>query len=242
MNAGMTFTTIAVVCVTLFHLVDMLPARLMLKSESNEVPGVGRQKNKYAGIRPSPSDDLPIVPLQFPKGAIPPSDNDLDPMKLRRLLGNQYDPTYMSHVSPIELLVNPNGTYVYNFKKGRPLGQLLPEIRRLSFELSGEDAQKIKIKSRKKRRRFQRYLATYTYCPIYYKWRDLGIMFWPQWIREGDCRSERSCSIPAGMSCKAELSTTMTVLYWHCRVNRKRSQCRWIEIKYPIITKCGCRC
>lgn len=55
--------------------------------------------------------------------------------------------------------------------------------------------------SPKLKRKLIQFLWAYTACPILQKWRDLGIRFWPRWLKEGHCESKRSCSIPPSMTC-----------------------------------------
>ncbi|KAK2156648.1 hypothetical protein LSH36_208g03030 [Paralvinella palmiformis] len=218
----------------------ILPSQLTLKAvdpSANSVePRLDRGRHQ-PDIHPLPSDNLPVLPLQYPKGDRLPSEADLNPRKLQRLLGAEYDPVFMSSVRPLESIVEPNGTYIYQLRNGHPLSEMPSELRTLAFALPGS-RQKYRIKSRKVRKYVRNYLWTYTYCPVNYRWRDLGDRFWPRWIREGDCDAGRTCSVPAGMRCKPQGSTTKTILWWHCR----RKSCFWIPIKYPIIVKCSCSC
>ncbi|CAH1795025.1 unnamed protein product [Owenia fusiformis] len=56
-------------------------------------------------------------------------------------------------------------------------------------------------------------------CEIVYEWEDLGLMFWPRWIKRGHCDTSMSCSIPAGMHCVPKESKTIMILRWHCQTN-----------------------
>ncbi|ELU01643.1 hypothetical protein CAPTEDRAFT_155479 [Capitella teleta] len=226
-----------------FVLVDaasILPSSLRSTS-SNHISNIPRKKH-VTGSRPSPSDDLPILPLDYPEDErLLPSDADLDPYYLQQFMGLHYEPDFMSPVRPVDSIYNPNGTFEYDFRSSLPVSELPEGLRNLLFTLPGKN-KKIKVKSKSTRRRIQRYLAAYTYCPVFYKWRDLGARFWPRWIKEGDCVASphgRSCSVPAGMACKPQKSTAKTVLWWHCR---RKSPCKWIFIQYPIITNCQCSC
>jgi len=65
-------------------------------------------------IRPSASDDLPILPLQYPHSRETlPKGGDLDQETLSELLGADYDPAFMSPSRPPESLASPNGSYAY---------------------------------------------------------------------------------------------------------------------------------
>lgn len=254
-----TMSTTSSILSLFFHLVcfilqdsdgaAILPSSLRSSSNhinSNNNNGItaSTPRKKYApGTRPEPSDGLPILPLQYPQDKQTlPTDSDLDPYYLQRFMGSQYEPEFMSPVQPVESIYNPNGTYEYNFKNSLPNGEMPEDIRNLVFTLPGPK-KKIKVKSKSVRKRIQRYLTGYTYCPVHYKWRDLGVRFWPRWIKEGTCDSSphagRSCSIPAGMTCKPKQSQAKTLLWWHCR---RKDPCKWIYIQYPIITGCKCSC
>ncbi len=198
-------------------------------------PGKGRH-----ALRPHPSDDLPVMPLDYggDERYSLPTEADLDSRKLQRVMGESFNRAYMASVRPLESLLYPNGTYEYDFRNGRPAGRVPDELKRLAFRLPGSRKQ-FRIKSKGLRRRVRDYLWSYTYCPVLYTWKDLGGRFWPRWIREGSCGGQRSCSIPTGMTCKVKESSNLTVLWWHCR---NKANCRWIPIKYPIVTACGCSC
>lgn len=236
---------IQTVLVALATPLPILPAHLLLRAENSDpfTPLHTRPTNhRYPlQMRPSPSDDLPVEPptFQLDKQFLP-TDDDLSPRKLRKLLGTNYDPAFMSSVRPLESIHKPNGTLVYDLKEARKLTHLPDDMHSFSIEVDGH-RKRVKVRGRKTQRRLLRFLSLYSYCPLHYQWKDLGPRFWPRWIREGMCYNGRSCSIPAGMSCQPRQSAKKTILLWHC-YKRKHRSCRWIAIKYPIITRCSCRC
>ncbi|ESO87395.1 hypothetical protein LOTGIDRAFT_127878 [Lottia gigantea] len=194
--------------------------------------------------RPFPSDTLPIMNLiENPNASYDPKPSDINRRFLKHLIGTDYDKDFMSYKIPKGM----NFTTMFTLEKGRPAGKK-PKFLKLIKTLKHINGQKFKLKLGKKhRRKFQKYLWNYTFCPVMYIWKDLGLRFWPRWIKEGTCKSknQRSCSIPPGMECKPSGSTTKTILRWYCR---KRSlekvpyDCEWLMVKYPIITKCSCSC
>lgn len=194
------------------------------------------------GARPSPSDKLPIEDLlENPDQSLNPAPRDLNPKVLRRRLGRQFDEEFLSVDKPVDT----NESFVYRFKSGRPDEARPGYLRYLrTFRLA--DGRRVRLKSGKKqRRRLQKLVWSFTYCPVQFTWKDLGLRFWPRWLREGGCWNGRPCSIPPGMTCKPSSSVTKTLLRWHCqsrRSRRRRPQCRWIPVQYPIITKCSCAC
>lgn len=70
-----------------------------------------------------------------------------------------------------------------------------------------------------------------TACRLQPAWTDLGAMFWPRWVRRGNCgedvgprrrrggnrRPSSSCSWPPGMRCVPEASQTIRLLRWRCK-------------------------
>lgn len=198
----------------------------------------------HTGSRPLPSDQLPIPPLhENPDRAFDPSTEDLDYKTLRRMIGKKFDRNFMQVVKPLEHIFHPNGTLNIRFRKGRPKGRRPGFIKDFGSKISfGKNIVKKLGVDKRTKKIMQKYLWNYTHCPIIYRWKNLGIRFWPQWIKEGSCYKGRSCSVPPGMMCKTKNSKPITLLRWHCKDWNKDRQCKWIEIQYPIITECGCSC
>jgi len=202
-------------------------------------------------LRPSPDDSLdglPVLPLigryrppssssPSSSGSLDPSPADLETRSLLSLLGSDFDSSFMSAARPSESILHPNGSFVpygeelfANVGLGSTLTRL-PAIRIPGRAATSSATRVIAARGREARRRLQRYLAAYSHCPLFVRWRDLGRRFWPRWIREGSCRGPssgtasgafgggrvRSCSIPVGMTCRPNHSSTKTVLWWHCR-------------------------
>jgi noggin len=104
----------------------------------------------------------------------------------------------------------------------------------------------------KLKRSLSKLLTQFTQCSVTFEWKDLGDRFWPRYIREGTCSQEKSCSFPAGMGCKPTEKSHLTLLRHFCGARRwgkaevepfnAASNCRWISVKYPIVTKCSCSC
>ncbi|CAG5135926.1 unnamed protein product, partial [Candidula unifasciata] len=75
-------------------------------------------------------------------------------------------------------------------------------------------------------------------CPVYYRWEDLGLLYWPRWVRIGMCSikdtplfklgSETAskipkfspCSWPPGMHCVPAKARRLKILRWQCRSNK----------------------
>ncbi|GAU88990.1 hypothetical protein RvY_01592 [Ramazzottius varieornatus] len=188
----------------------------------------------HAQLIPQPA------PLDFPTPdhSYDPGPNDLSPSTLKAQLGGDFVPRYMSVSRPLESIIRPNGSFDYsNF-------HISNEIKALRFakfpgKFGGKAAQR-----RQFRKKIRQFLASYSFCPVKYRWRDLSIRFFPRWIREGTCYNEpgQSCSIPPSNKCQTSKSQNLRLLRWHCRNWERGLFCRWISIWYPIVTACECKC
>ncbi|XP_037611756.1 noggin-3 [Sebastes umbrosus] len=205
-------------------------------------------------VRPVPSDTLPVLDLQEdPDPLLDPQDQDLNQTELRSLLGG-FDPLAMS-LSPPE----DSGTTEDLEDSGpeptpRDLLRVL-ELRVLQSEVQPGPGPG---PGRRLLRRLQVLLrsgtgtgsgtGSWTGCALRESWTDLGIRFWPRYLKVGSCSRIRSCSVPEGMFCRPSRSRYRTVLRWSCTRRRrgrgglKGLRCNWIRIHYPVITQCTCSC
>ncbi|XP_060642171.1 noggin-2-like [Anolis sagrei] len=190
----------------------------------------------YLRLRPSPSDNLPVKDIiEHPDPEYDPKEQDLDERTLRKKLGSSFDPHFMSVAAPVQ--GNLSDPHHRPFKGTGPLPN---ELKKLDL---GETPYGARLRLGKKaRRKFLQWLWAYTYCPVVYTWKDLGARFWPRYIKEGNCFSERSCSFPEGMYCKPVKSVTKTFLRWYCQGWSRQKYCTWIPVQYPVISECKCAC
>ncbi|KAJ3607767.1 hypothetical protein NHX12_024818 [Muraenolepis orangiensis] len=193
----------------------------------------------YLRLRPSPSEHLPVPDLkEDPDPEYDPREQDLVERTLRKKLGSNFDPNFMSIGSPPLLQLQVN--FSVQDTQVRPHGAMPSEIKRLDLSETPY-GKRVKV-GKKARRKFLQWLWTYTHCPVLYGWKDLGARFWPRYIKEGNCFSERSCSFPEGMLCKPAKSITKTFLRWYCQGFLRQKYCTWIPVQYPIISECKCSC
>ncbi|XP_029654101.1 noggin-2-like [Octopus sinensis] len=193
-----------------------------------------------------PSDSLPVNLNEKPDKKHDPRAENLKPEILRKLLGRFFIDEFMSVERPKESITKPNGTLALRFQRGYPVGRRPPFLARFGrINLKDETGRRfrqldLKVKTEAKRK-VAKFIRTYTYCPVIYTWKDLGIRFWPRWIKEGQCHQRgRSCSLPPGMRCKPSYSQTIILLRFHCWPDAKI--CNWIHAQYPIISACKCKC
>ncbi|KAM6080140.1 noggin-2-like [Theristicus caerulescens] len=189
----------------------------------------------FLRLRPSPSDNLPVKDIvEHPDPEYDPKEQDLDERTLRKKLGSHFDPGFMAVAVP-----GPANASGAEAAAGRGRAALPAELRRL--ELGPPQGPRLKV-GKKARRKVLQWLWAYTYCPVLYTWKDLGVRFWPRYIKEGNCLAEKSCSLPEGMFCKPVKSVTKTFLRWHCQGWSSQKYCTWIPVQYPLISECKCSC
>ncbi|XP_043945256.1 noggin-2-like [Protopterus annectens] len=191
----------------------------------------------YLRLRPSPSDNLPVKEIiEHPDPEYDPKEQDLDERTLRKKLGSHFDPNFMSVASPEKVNLSTQDPQYSRFKPP----PLSPDLKK--HDLSVTPYGMRLTLGKKARRKFLQWIWASTYCPVVYTWKDLGQRFWPRYIKEGNCFSEKSCSFPEGMYCKPSKSVNKTLLRWYCQGWVKQKYCTWIPMQYPIISECKCSC
>ena len=147
-----------------------------------------------------------------------PRKRHLDERRLRRRLGDDFDPLWMSVTKPRRIFERNKATTRHALSARHQRAWL-----NLNFTFVNEHNQQMTL-SAAERRNVERYLRQRVTCPVYYTWTDLGASFWPRWIRHGWCRSKKSCSWPPGMHCVPAKTVKLRLLYWQCHKPRIRSR------------------
>ena len=225
------------------RVVDDVPKRKSAASSAERFT-TGSDERRRIRIQPAPRELTLLSQQQFGELINPnhpkPSARDLRGDELLKLLDGAFSERLLSIERPPGSILYPNGTMETNFKKGLPKDELPDEIQHLKFPRpSLEGSREVRVKDSAYRRLIRQYLWASSYCPVVYKWADLGPNFWPRWINEGSCYNGRSCSIPAGMSCHPQETQEVSLLFWSCR---SRRSCKWIPFKHQIVSKCQCGC
>lgn len=211
------------------------------------------------GLKPAnPLDAVPIPDLKEPPPSLDdPRVGELNITALLLKLGTNYDPNVMS-IEPPE---KDNNVSFFGYRRSQ-LGRLIPTgtmpeyLNKMDFKsLTLANGSKLKTGiSPKLKRKIQQFLWAYSACPVVYRWKDLGVRFWPRYLRSGICPKNVSCSIPPGMTCKPSVVTHKTLLRWHCSTStyynpnnypspaNHRRHCKWMKIQYPLLTECSCSC
>ena len=91
--------------------------------------------------------------------------------------------------------------------------------------------------------RMQRLLTLYTSCPLHHRWVDLGMRYWPRWVRTSSCLERHSCSIPAGFKCLPSNFSRKIILHYFCPKDEFQTQhCEWLRQQMLVVTDCSCSC
>ncbi|CAG0891407.1 unnamed protein product [Cyprideis torosa] len=177
--------------------------------------------------------------VETPGSVFDPPPDQLHPYDLRKKLGKMFDSDFMSVQRPLDSHWHPEGVVEFPYRKNKH-GKIRPqkgvstnEIDELDIEhllLPDGTVEETKVGS-KLERKFKKLLWAFTYCPVLYQWKDLGVRFWPRWIK-------------LGMTCQPKKDGFLNklILRWHCRDWNHRQGCQWISVNYTIISECECRC
>ena len=156
-----------------------------------------------------------------------PRKRDLKKKRLLRKLGSDYNDKWSSIDPPKEtsddIVLSQNAQKI-DLKLTHFFGTL-----NLTFFDSQNNVVNM---SGETRELFRLWLLRHGSCPVTYTWQDLGVLFWPRWIRRGHCDETQglSCSWPPGMSCVPAESTMVKILRWNCRKKKRKGKKRKTKI------------
>ncbi|XP_061665737.1 noggin-3 [Syngnathoides biaculeatus] len=186
----------------------------------------------YLLLRPVPSEHLPLVELkEDPDPLLDPREKDLNETELRGALGGHFDARFMS--------VLPPSSPEHEDPRDRDREAAgSPESDPHALDSGGKKQKP----SRNLRRRLQMWLRSYAACPVLRAWTDVGVRFWPRYVKTGRCPDERSCSVPEGMRCAPAKAEHLTLLRWRCVRRKAARKCAWIPVQYPVVSECRCSC
>ena len=186
--------------------------------------------NELPGLR---SSEAPTTDLSRD-----PAAKDLSPSVLKQQLGGDFVPRYMSVSRPLESIIRPNGSFDYsNFHIPQDIKQL--RFAKFPGKFGGNARQKKEF-----RKNIRQFLASYSFCPVKYKWTDYGLQVFPRWIRDGVCFNEpgQSCSIPPSNKCNVSQTQNLRLLRYHCQNWERGRFCRWISSWHQVVVACECKC
>ena len=214
----MTIKTISLLEAYIFYIVTVCLNMVMLDNYSV-------QGDPYHWQPPSSMSSFHRIFLESYTNK--PKSKNLDSKKLLKRMGTDFDPTWMSVTPPKYRIANKKNDDYYTQER-----LLLNEISQINFTYSDEKGQLSELKDRS-RKAVEKWLLQLASCPVYYMWRDMSVLFWPRWIKHGECDTARSCSWPSGMHCTAGQHKTVRLLNWKCTGRSKRKRKRLEPAMYP---------
>ncbi|GAB6027069.1 hypothetical protein CHUAL_013795 [Chamberlinius hualienensis] len=215
-------------------------------------------------IRPILSISDRVLPIQLvdtvDSSVNAPRRKQLRVKLLMKTIGEDFDSSWMSIEKPKHLTEEDLNETISQ--------ELIDEVKNLNLShviaSTNSDIQELdKLVIEK----FERWLLIKASCPVRYIWEDVGPLFWPRWMKRGECinsNEREACSWPSGMHCVPSESITVHLLRWHCRpkstssivnirpklrhqsavhrLNRKNLLCKWLKVPYPVTSQCNCSC
>jgi len=162
------------------------------------------------GLSKAESKNTPSFSMRFRAEHDPPRKKDMNPDKLNRLIGSDFNEMWMSK-TPIIAAASRNATDAF----GGMLQNTGPDNLQFPERLPAQYQEMMRT-----------WLVRRSSCPVEFVWTDLGKQFWPRWIKIGRCgRSETmSCSWPPGMLCMPSSTRVLNLLRWHCWLKKQKKQ------------------
>lgn len=191
-------------------------------------------------LRSSSSSTGSLLPeLPEDESSPTPGPDDLNPRLLRRKLGPLYDPAFTSAQPPRpETQKEEGGGAPTGGEEKRKWRGRIASVLKLHKRLSR--ARKSKKRQRKLILAWYRETAA---CPTRYAWVDMGVRYWPRYMRKGYCDPARPCLEAAGAGCRPSAEHHVTLLRFHCQgISRERRYCSWIKARIPNVLACSCTC
>lgn len=174
-----------------------------------------------------------------------PRESDLRVHKLRKKLGDEFNPTWSSIEQPTndgsepEFILRPTQTSRWIESE---IGNLTGGNR---TEFPDDVVEVISDWFRER-----------VTCPVLHEWVDIGPLFWPRYVKHGQC-VKKECSWPRGMECFPSDYMIVKLLRWHCRTSRDNNnnnrerprknkkqgkRCNWLNVPYSVMVGCSCEC
>lgn len=153
-----------------------------------------------------------------------PTPRKMSLESLLEKMGKDFDPERMSIQTPLD----PELVEVSGVGEGKLNldTTLLPDLEDLNFTYVDENSNaRIQMKP-SVQKVLEKWLLEKATCPVRYTWHDLGVFYWPRWLRQGTCVDDKPCSWPPGMHCVPAESKPVRVLRWYCRPRRRRKSKR----------------
>lgn len=133
-----------------------------------------------------------VGPSMAALGRYTPKKKNLKPHKLMRRLRKDWDPFWMSAERPPDF----GDTLVKNAAMDPTLQQAVSQ---LNLSLPGPDGVP-RAMEEPLRQALGAWLMQRATCRVHYVWDDLGVLYWPRWVRRGFCRAADAPVPPSSSS------------------------------------------
>ena len=201
-----------------------------------------------SNLKESPRKQDIKVLLDVLKNLEKPKKMERNLERLKRLLGNNFNPYFTSINKPDLLKARQPSSILEEDTteniKMKSFPQMNAKLRNMKFFVKKENGKRKEF-GKKVTQKFQRWLWNLSRCPVRYKWIDIGENIFPRFIKLGACSKKKTCSFPAGMKCIKSGWKTVDVLLYTCpnsNINSVTSTCQWRPMRLDILTACKCGC
>ena len=155
---------------------------------------------------------LPSVPVGYG-----PRRSQLRPERLAAKLGPAFDSNLMS-------IDRPADASIVTFQQETGLenvADLNEQLELLNFTYHDDVTGEVQTLKPAVRKYLEKWLLQRAACPVRQTWSDLGLYYWPRWVRRGSCDSRAACSWPPGMHCVPQERRPIRLLRWTCQRRQK---------------------
>lgn len=149
-----------------------------------------------------------------------PTKKDLRKKHLLKRLGPDFSRHWMSQEKPYDN-AGKTATLVERYSDIH----LASDVSKLNFTYVDDDGVVVAMTPHVQQI-VERWLVQRAICRVRFLWRDMGALFWPRWVRHGECSGEPSCSWPPGMHCVPVERHAIRLLRWQCRRRPRRGRKR----------------
>ena len=149
-----------------------------------------------------------------------PTKKDLRKKHLLKRLGADFSRHWMSLEKPYDN-AGKTATVVERYSDIH----LASDVSKLNFTYVDDDGAVVAMTPHVQQV-VEQWLVQRAICRVRFVWRDMGVLFWPRWVRHGECSGETSCSWPPGMHCVTVERHSIRLLRWQCRRRPRRGRKR----------------
>ena len=155
---------------------------------------------------------------------------------LKKLLGDDYDPRFMSETKPnrawlkVKSQLNLRSEFEVFKREKEDVDSFTKRLDKKLIQLNKvESITDVRF-----------WLWNLTRCTVEPLWKDFGVRVWPRYVNFGKCSTKPTCSLPSGMKCRPSEEKKIRLLYSFCPKNVEK--CFWSSFQATVIRACSCSC